>query len=154
MPCPKCIIKPKYHSFQKCGIYKNSTLFYTSPAKTEDFDTDGTKLQNIKIHIDEDTNKSPWIWVLDCAHMEFKHYTDISFSFGLLQTLAADPNLTAVWIIRPNFWIKTTLSILRTFSSAPILTSATLFEGTNLELSQKLEGIGLDKSPAQWLISQ
>jgi hypothetical protein len=86
--------------------------------------------------------------------MEFKHCTDVSFSIGLLQTLAADPNISAVWIIRPNFWIKTTLSILRTFSSAPILTSVTLFEGTHLELSNKLEDIGLDKSPAQWLISQ
>jgi hypothetical protein len=86
--------------------------------------------------------------------MEFKHYTDVSFSIGLLQTLAADPNLTAVWIIRPNFWIKTTLSILRTFSSAPILTSARLFEGAHLELLNNFETIGLDKGSAHWLISQ
>jgi len=154
MQCPKCIITPKYHSFQKAGTYKNSTIFYTAPAKTEDFDIDGTKLQNIKIHIETDTQNKPWVWVLDCAHMEFKHYTDVSFSMGLLHTLAADPHITAVWIIRPNFWIRTTLSILRTFSSAPILTSVTVFEGSNLELLNALENIGLDKGSAHWLTSQ
>jgi len=106
MPCQKCITKPGYHSFVKFGEIKGANLFYTSPAKTEDYNIDGTKLANIKIHVETDIAQTPWIWVLDCANMGFAHYTEISFNIGLLNLLASDKYIQAIWIIRPNIWVS------------------------------------------------
>ena len=154
MPCEKCGVRPGYHSFVRFGSLKEVNLFYTAPAKTEDLNEDGTKLENIKIHIAEDTKGKPWIWVLDCAQMQFHHYTDIQFSTGLLQILATDARLLAVWIVRPNFWIRSTVGILKTFSSAAVLNNITYFEGSKTGIITALEYVGLDSAAARWLVRQ
>jgi hypothetical protein len=121
MPCEKCIKKPGYHSFTNFGSLNKMNLFYTAPAKTEDLDTDGTKLELIKLHMTEDTQGDPWIWVLDCANMTFRHYMDFSFTYGLLNHLASDNNIQGVCIINSNFWIRSTHTILNSISRAEIL---------------------------------
>ena len=146
---------PGYHSFICFGSLSgsNTKLIYTAPAKTLDFDEDGTKLSNISIHVKE-LNEEPWIWVLDCSHMEMKHYTEISFTIGLLDILANDKNLRAVWILRPNVWIKTTVGFLQTFYSAKILSQIEYFDGSNMELMDSLQKTGANVSTIYWLISQ
>ena len=153
MPCAKCSAKPGYHSFIKFAKIGNTTLFYTAPAATEDFNEDGTKLANIKLHVDEETAVGPWIWVVDCANMELQHYTEFSFNTGLLSLLNDDPRLKEVWIVRPNIWIRTTIGFLQNFSSAKILGSIRWFDGSNLELYTELlkADLGIDK--ARWLIA-
>jgi hypothetical protein len=151
--CPKCLVKPGYHNFVKFGILGNKdVLIYTAPAKTEDFNGDGTKLANIKIHMDE--LEYPWIWVLDCNNMELKHYTEISFNIGLLGLLSADKNLSEVWILRPNIWIRTTISFLQTFYTSKILSNIRYFEGTKLELFESLSKAGVAEPAAHWVIAQ
>ena len=108
MPCVKCINNPDYHSFKKFGKLQDKNLFYTAPAKTDDYNEDGTKLTNIKIHVKEDTLNNPWIWVLDCQKMRLVHYTEMSFNIGLLQLLNVTETLDSVWIMNPNIWIYTT----------------------------------------------
>ena len=76
-----------YHSFKKIGVFNSVSLFYTAPAKTEDYNQEGTKLANIKIHILEETI-GPWLWILDCSNMSLRHYTEFSFNLGLLQMLS------------------------------------------------------------------
>jgi len=154
MPCQKCLQKPGYHSFVKFGAVKGCNLFYTAPAKTDDFNEDGTKLASIKLHVSEECSGSPWIWVVDCAEMGLAHYTEFSFNFGLLGLLAADPTLTAIWIVRPNMWMRGVISVLQTVSWAPILTKITYFEGSNVELDTQLAAVGLDSGGRQWLIGQ
>jgi len=122
MPCPKCLQIPGYHDFNNLGKGR----YYTSPAKTQDLNEDGTKLQNIKIHIDE--IQGPWIWILDCGDMGVQHYTELSFNLGLLQLLAANPNLQEVWIVRPNIWIQGVIGCLGFMSSAPILSKVTYYD--------------------------
>jgi hypothetical protein len=122
MPCPKCVIKPGYHDFHHIGKGR----YYTSPAKTEDLNEDGTKLQNIKIHIDE--IQGPWIWILDCGDMGLQHYTELGFNLGLLQILAEAPGLQEIWIVRPNIWIQGVIGCLSLVSSAPILNKVTYYE--------------------------
>jgi len=126
-------------------------LFYTAPAKTDDFNEDGTKLANISIHVSE--IGAPWIWVVDCGNMELKHYTEISFCIGVLNLLSSDPNLKAVWIIRPNIWIKTTIEILKGFSSSPVLHGITYYQG-GLSMYSELKGRGLTPKALQWLLHQ
>jgi hypothetical protein len=154
MPCKKCQETPGYHSFAKFGKIGDVNLFYTAPAKTLDFNEDGTKLANIKIHIEEETEKKPWILVLDCGNMGIKHYTDISFSAGLLGLLANDPFLESIWVMRSNIWIRTTASFLKTISSAKILNNVKYFDKKGLELFDMLEKNYLDSSTIDWLMKQ
>jgi hypothetical protein len=154
MSCPKCAIKPGYHNWIIFAKIGQANLFYTAPAKTEDYNEDGTKLANIKIHVEKCAAQQPWIWVLDCANMEFKHYTEISFNIGLLNLLSSDKYLQAVWVIRPNMWIRALHSLFRSFSSAAILSNVSYFEGSNLELFNGLESTGLEQGAIKWLIAQ
>ena len=154
MPCPKCTEHPGYHNFVKFGVLHNDIkLIYTSPAKTKDYNEDGTKLANITIHVNELDGK-PWIWVLDCGEMEIKHYTEISFTIGLLELLSNDKSLQEVWIIRPNIWIKGVVSFLRTFYSANIFKNIKYFEVTNCDLFDSFKHTGIPDTTIHWLISQ
>ena len=130
MPCLKCVLNPDYHSFKKFGKIQEKNLFYTAPAKTEDYNEDGTKLENIKTHVKEETAGQPWIWVLDCANMGLVNYTEMSFNIGLLELLGTTNTLDSVWIINPNIWIRTTISFLQTFYSSPILNKITYLDGS------------------------
>ena len=150
--CPKCAQIPGYHSFLKIGLCDNKALFYTSAAKTQDFNEDGTKLANIKIHIDE--IGVPWIWVFDCNNMELKHYTELSFNAGLLTILTNDKNLAHVWILRPNIWIKTVIALLKTFSNSHLLNNIRYFEGNNLELYNSLLETNISSPLIHRLIAQ
>ena len=120
------------------GHLSGRRLFYTAPAKTADFNEDGTKLANIKIHISEECSGAPWIWVVDCGGMGLAHYTDFSFNWGLLGLLAADLTLHEIWIVRPNMWISGVISVLQTFSSAAILRRIKYFDGSDLEVDRLL----------------
>jgi len=151
MPCQKCIDNPAYHSFVEFGGLAGAKLFYTAPAKTEDFNEDGTKLKNISTHVSE--IGEPWIWVVDCGNMEMKHYTEISFNIGVLNLLSSDPNLKAVWVIRPNIWIRTTISILQTISSSEVLRDIIFYE-PGLPMYISLKAAGLKSKSLQWLLSQ
>ena len=150
MPCPKCLVKPGYHSFIRMGTLSGRNLFYTAPAKTADFNEDGTKLANIKIHVSEDCSGAPWIWVVDCDDMGLAHYTEFSFNWGLLGLLAADLTLQEIWIVRPNVWIRGVVAVLQMFSSALILGRIKYFEG---DLDGLLKAEGMQLSMRQWLIS-
>jgi len=154
MPCLKCLEKPDYHSFKKFGTLQDKSIFYTAPAKTDDYNEDGTKLENIKIHVNEDTLKKPWIWVLDCNNMGLKNYTEMSFNIGLLQLLNETNTLDSVWIINPNIWIRTTISFLSVFYNSPILNKITYLDGSNREIADILTSIGLDVKSITWLLKQ
>ena len=152
MPCQKCIHNPAYHSFTPFGDLAGAKLIYTAPAKTEDFNEDGTKLKNISIHVSE--IGQPWIWVVDCANMSLKHYTEISFNIGVLNLLSADPLLKAVWVIRPNIWIKTTIAVMKGFSASPVLHGITFFDEVGLELYRDLKTVGVSPKSLQFILHQ
>jgi hypothetical protein len=154
MPCEKCRAEPDFHSFKKFGTKGEETLFYTSPAKTKDFATDGSKLTNVLQDITELTDGKPWGWVLDCRNMDLRHYTDLSFNLGILQMLQDDPQNRTLWILHPNLWIRTTLALLRSFSYSPIFDRVEYLEGSNLELYDRLSKAGLEPSAIRWLLGQ
>jgi hypothetical protein len=154
MPCQKCIANPGYHSFINFGSLGSTKLFYTAPAKTEDTNKDGTKLANITLHLKEETERSPWIWVLDCANMGLHQYTELSFNLGLLDVLVENRTLEEVWILHPNTWVRGVYSFFQMISCAPILKKTQFIEGSGLELLNRLEPKGLDMTTIHWLLKQ
>jgi len=154
MPCSKCLEKPNYHSFVKFGRANNVNLFYTAPAKTEDYNRDGTKLANILLHIEEGTEQKPWIWVVDCGNMKMKHYTEVSFNSSLIKALGNNPQLQAIWIIRSNMWIRTTATLLKATMKSEVLRRIEYIDKTGIELFDSLRKKQLDDNTIQWLLSQ
>ena len=154
MPCLKCANQPGYHSFIKFGKCNDANLFYTSPAKSKDFDDDGTKLSNVTIHVQEETEKKPWIWVMDCGNMTFANYTEMQFNAGIANLVSSDPMLQEVWIVRSNVWIRTTIAFFQAFSSAKIFERIYYIDGSPLEQLEILQKKGVDSNIANWLIQQ
>ena len=154
MPCKKCLEKPNYHSFVKFGKIGDVNLFYTAPAKAQDLNEDGTKLANVLLHIEEGTEKKPWIWVVDCANMKIKHYTEMSFNTSLMRVLGNDPHLQAIWILRSNIWIRTTAALLKTIMKNNALNRVEYIDKTGLELFDSLRKKQLDETAIRWLLGQ
>lgn len=120
-------------------------LVYSSPAKSKDYNEDGTKLENITRHINY--YQWPWIWVFDGGGMGFRDYTEFSFTMGLLDALAKNKNLKEIWVIRSNLWLSGTISLLKTISSEPILEKIRMIEGSLFET-------GMDTDSLLWLNEQ
>jgi hypothetical protein len=148
MPCPKCLKQKGYHSYIHFGKLNEINLFYTAPAKSLDKDEDGTKLENIILHVHEETGQKPWIWVLDCGNMTFEHYTEMHFNRGIVDLISTDPWLKEVWIVRSNLWIQTTVAFFQTFSYAKIFSNIFYIDDYFLRLR------GLDAPTTNWLLQQ
>ena len=154
MACQKCLTEKEFHSFIKFGEVSSSLLFYTAPAKARDNNKDGTKFSNMKLHIQSDPEGKPWIWVVDCANMKMAHYTEMSFNIQLMNLLSHEPTLKEVWVLRPNAWIKATAAILKKLDKKNIFNKLKYFEGSNIEIFNKLQASGVDTNTLRWLIEQ
>ena len=158
MPCPKCLQKSGFHSFSRCGEIRNSNstvnLFYSCLAKSSDTNSDGTMLENMIIHMTEDTEHKPWIWVLNCDNMGLKEYTNLYFSVGLLKHLSKDTNLQDIWFINSNLWIKTTFKFLETMTTRSFVRRYKVIDGSILEKLDSLKKLGVDTKTSYSLITQ
>lgn len=152
MACPKCVEIPESHSFTHFGKFGEANLFYTAPARVLDYKESEQKIVNFKMHLDT-AKGSPWIWVFDCGEMQFKHYSSMNYTRRLAQILTNEhePYLQAIWIIRPNAWLKTTLKFLQSIFKSVLLSKVEIKEGEKLELYIKLEKLGLPAKQLQWL---
>lgn len=157
MSCQKCLIDPKFHSFAKIGQLHTANLFYTAPAKAKDMNNDGSKFANMQLHIQNDTEGKPWIWIVDCANMNMSHFTEMSFNLKFMKLLSQDATLKEVWIMRPNTWIKTTTGLLKNLNKGNVLNvfnSVKYIDGSNIEIFNTLQKYGLAVNTLSWLISQ
>lgn len=153
MPCNKCKTNPNYHSFVRITNIDDTDVFYSSISKCQDSNEDGTKFKNIKIHVDEETTR-PWIWVIDFANMEMKHYTDPSFNNGMFEMISNNDAIKEIWFFRSNIWIRTTIALFKKISNNKILNNIYFFDETGLELLDKLQKKSLNIRSIQWLMSQ
>ena len=136
MACQKCLINPNFHSFVNFGkIGGNIGLFYTSPARSMDYNKDGTKLENFKKHL-LDTKGESWIWIMDCNGMTTKDYTDMSFTLEFLKTLSANyaNTLKSILVLNPNIWVKTSVSTCKSVFKTSIFDKMQYYEGSPLEM--------------------
>ena len=152
MACPKCAQVPESHSFTYFGKSDDANLFLTVPARVLDYKESEEKIINFKKHLDT-AKGSPWIWVFDCGNMQMKHYSSLNYSRRLAQILANehDETLKAIWILRPNMWMKGVLKFLKTIFKAGLFNKVKILEGEKLELYVGLEKEGLTGKPLQWM---
>jgi hypothetical protein len=152
--CQKCITDPDFHSFKNIGYLNNTILFYTAPAKAKDKNNDGTKFENMKLHIQKDTEGKSWIWIVDCANMKVGHYTEMNFNLKLLTLLSQESTLQEVWVLRPNAWIKTTAGMLKMMNKTNVFNRVKYLEGSNIEIFNTLQKSGMDMNILRFLLEQ
>ena len=61
--------------------------------------------------------------------------------------------LQSIWIIHPNTWIKTAVTLLRPFLKKETLEKVQVIEGDKIELCVALEHRGFKGAPLNWLLS-
>jgi hypothetical protein len=152
MPCNKCQLRPGYHSFEFIGFHNNTNLFYSSPAKGEDYNEGEERLKNIKIHIDEQTTGKPWTLIVDCNNMTTKHYTDVSFNINLLKYIIANNDLISIWIIQPNVWIKGIITLFQKTTNSPFIKKIHYFNEPGIALYNKFKEYKLDNSAIEKIL--
>jgi hypothetical protein len=152
MTCTKCKVQFGYHKFVMIGTVNDTMLIYSSPAKSPDFNEDGTKLENIRCHIEE--YKRPWIWIFDGAGMGFQDYTDVSFNMGLLNILSSNTYIQGIWVTRSNIWLRTSISFMQTISSAPILKKIKYMDGNIIEIHDAFRKEGVETHSIIWILNE
>ena len=154
MPCNKCQLRPGYHSFEFISKQNNINLFYTSPAKAQDYNEGEEKLKNIKIHIDEQTGGQPWTLILDCNNMKTKHYTDVSININIIKYILSNKDFSSIWIIQPNVWIKGIITLLQKTSNFSFLKKIHYFNDPGIALYNKFKEHNLDNSTIEKLLNR
>ncbi len=152
MTCPRCQILPNAHSFVNFARVNDIELFYTSPARALDYKETGETFAYYKIHIDTAKDKK-WIWIVDCEGMQMKHYSSIELIKKLIQMLLNEHKgqLQSIWIIHPNTWIKTAVTLMKPFLKKETLEKIQVINGDKLELYLDLEKRGIKGNALAWL---
>jgi hypothetical protein len=134
MSCPHCSV----HSFHPFGIQGDTTLVYTAPALTVEKESAQTFF-NHKKHLD--TMKGPWLWIIDFAKMETKHYTSMGLTQRLIKMLNADHHdkLRGVYLVNPNFWLRSVIPATRPLLNSDLQKKIHLCETSILELGSVIE---------------
>jgi hypothetical protein len=134
MSCPHCSL----HSFHPFGIQGDTTLVYTAPALTVEKETVQT-LSNHKKHLD--TMNGPWVWIIDFANMETKHYTSLGLTRGLIKILNADhyEKLKGIYLVNPNFWLRSVIPVTKPLLNPFLQNKIHLCETSILELGSVIE---------------
>jgi len=154
MSCSKCVLLPNSHSFEHVGTINGIELFYTSPARALDYKETQETFGYYKNHIDV-AKKNKWIWIVDCDGMKMKHYSSIDIIKKLIQMLLEEHKglLQSIWIIHPNTWIKTAMTLLKPFLKKETVEKVQVIEGDKIELYVSLEKKGVKGVPLNWLVS-
>ena len=143
--CPSC----RHHSFMPFGLQEDLTLVYTSPALSTDLIETPNTILHHKAHFD--TMKGPWIWIIDFAKMDAKHY----ISIGLTQKLAMLLNkehsqtLKGIYLINPNFWLRNTIKLAKTVLTSDLEKKVTLIDSNGTGMLLELGSLGIQH---KWLI--
>ena len=154
MACPRCNVVPDAHSFNYFGIINGTSYYYTSPARARDYKETPETFTYYKLHINN-AKSGNWVWVIDCAGMQMKHYSSMEIIKNMMKILLEEHKgfLQKICIIHPNTWIKTALSVMKPFLKKDTLEKITIIEGEKLELLVGLEKIGIKGHPLNWLLS-
>jgi hypothetical protein len=134
MSCPHCSV----HSFHPFGIQEDTTLVYTAPALTVEKETAQT-LGNHKKYLD--TMNGPWVWIIDFASMEAKHYTSLGLTQSLIRLLNAEHSdkLKGIYLINPNFWLRSVIPVTKPLLNPTLQKKIHLCETSILELGSVVE---------------
>jgi len=153
MSCKRCKEAPAAHSFSYFGNLGDTMMYYTSPARALDYKETPETYSYYKSHIDS-AKTSKWIWVIDCAGMQMKHYSSIELIKKMMKMILEEHSgvLEKIWILHPNAWIKGAVAILKPFLKKETIEKIKILEGDKLELLVNLEKTGLTGKPINWLL--
>jgi len=154
MPCPRCKETPGFHSFTPFGTINSIKIFYTSPNKSQDTNSDGTRLENLKIHMLEDTGGKPWIWFFDCSHISLTAASDIKSNIDLITFLSHNKNLKKIYVLQPDLLFRAALTTVKGLINHPLLSEIHYIEGSPLELMVSLNKLGFDIVQIKSLLRQ
>ena len=147
MPCPLCTKDPFSHSLDYFGTTtKGESLYYTAPARATARDT-GQSIVCLRDHLRE--IQGPWVWVIDCSHMELHNmYTmPVSVYFAELLVTEHAKHLHNIVILYPNGWIYRILHSLRMNVLERIH-----FASTKQDILQACNDVGVSSDAKNWLL--
>jgi len=146
MACPRCKMVPDAHSFNYFGTIADRKYYYTSPARARDYKETSETLTYYKLHINN-AKTGEWVWIIDCAGMEIIK--------NMVKVLLDEHNgfLQKIYIIHPNTWIKTAMTVMKPFLKRETLDKILIIEGEKVELIVALEKLGLKGAALNWLLS-
>ena len=146
MICPVC---KGGHSFDLFGTQGNVQLVYSAPARAS---KTPISIECQKIHLNMVAGR-PWIWIIDFAQMENRHYISMDLTRKLIGLINTDhnSNLTAIYIIHPNFWLRNTFTLLKHLISKQLYPKIRLFEGKEAGLLLELGSAGIEYKWLAWM---
>lgn len=153
MSCKRCQVAPAAHSFSYFGDLGDVKMYYTSPSRALDYKETPETYSYYKAHIDS-AKTTKWVWVIDCAGMQMKHYSSIEIIKKIMTTLLEEHKglLEKIWILHPNGWIRGAVTLMKPFLRKDVLERVKIFEGDKLELLLALEKTGLHGKCLNWLL--
>jgi hypothetical protein len=143
--CPSC----RHHSFMPFALQGDLTLVYTAPALSTDLVETPHTILHHKAHLD--TMKGPWIWIIDFAKMEAKHYISIHLTQKLATLLNKEHSQTlkAIYLVNPNFWLRNTIKLAKTVLTSDLEKKVTLIDSDGAGMLLQLGSQGIQH---KWLL--
>jgi len=140
------------HSFEIFGEQKGVTLVYSAPARSRETKETSRTILSHKAHLDQMIGR-PWIWIIDFAQMEHRHYTSVGLARKLIAIINNEhsANLVAIYLVNPNFWLRGTISVLKHLVSKNLYPKIRLCEGQDAGLLLELGAAGLEYGWLVWL---
>jgi hypothetical protein len=117
--CKDCSIDSMSHSFNLLDLYKNANnedvyLFYTRISDAKKYnDTDS--ILNHYNNLLNFVNPTKWIWVVDFAHFELKHYLHLKTPIELAKLLDKFGKIDNVIVINQNKFVNLLINLLTKF---------------------------------------
>lgn len=131
------------------GLQGDVTLVYTSPALSTDFVETPDTILHHKAHLD--TIRGPWLWIIDFAKMDVKHYISISLTQKLATLLNTEhsQNLKGIYLVNPNFWLRNTIKLAKTVLTSDLERKVKLIHSDGTGLLLELGSLGIQH---KWLV--
>jgi hypothetical protein len=148
--CLRCQADPLAHSFVRFGRGSDGThLYYTGVARARDYKESAQKLADFKMHLEE-ARDHPWIWIFDCAGIEYRHYSSVEFiqEIGRVFMTEHAESLRAIIVVHPTLLLRAAITACRPFFQKALMAKLRIIDAEGIELMVKLGELGI---PTHWL---
>tara|TARA_B100000925_G_C21865409_1_gene411871 strand:+ start:60 stop:479 length:420 start_codon:yes stop_codon:yes gene_type:complete len=117
MQCETCVLDPTSHSFKELCKIDNTIYFYSCPGEASKYYDISGILHHYDIVLSTMDPSSRWIYVFDCSGFEMKHLLEYEIGIGLAKLFSEKHgfNLDKIYIINPNWYIYTMVSVVWPF---------------------------------------
>ena len=147
-------MNPQFQHIGRCGALN---YYYTAPAKVPVNPTESpeSRFVMIKSALDGVRGRGAWVWIFDCGGMEMRHSMGPETVRRLANLIATEhaEELQRIVFVRPNFWMQSVLTLMRSLFNGPLATKILVLEGSSrLETMLSMEGVGLSGAVLGWVM--